>query len=922
MPLSPLAQTTQHLVAELPSPHQATVDALQRWFEQLGLAAAPAEIDVVTLHYQRYQGHNYAVATQCVPLPEAALAHWQGENAIDLLGTLLRSPWAGQPPPDGLTLVDELPGTHSDWDLENTRTWSVYNGLYRRTAPQEYSARTHIPVAAEALRNFIDTLDLHTHYIAQLDQWWSTRRSDYTLALRIAFIAACNKQVAEGSLSDAGQTLAWQASGLAHTPSWHSLWLEDRPYPVITARLLNLYGYVASDILCIENTSSGTTLLHIPGNSAPFHEFADVASMHKWVAEQCRQPETCAALAAHFPMDAHPDGLSFSGLDTVMKGLALWPEPHHFDTQHSGFATSGLWPPSLYVNYEPDTYSPLLDGDVFEALTRRINSRSYADADFAITTDAQASVARWQGYLATTLNLLAPLALLIPEIAPLLFAGGVAQAGLGVDQLLTARNKDQQANAIENIGFGLLNAVPSSLAAGAKAGRIFTGRTKVFTRPARLNGKLGYPLGPIDPPHLQAQALADYFYPPEPVPPLPDADPAVAASVFRTPRPSAQQDRLQAIIDGELTDVLYDLDENAFVRKGEETLDDPCLYVPATNETLVAVTGAGRQASDLQRMASLRALGIDLTLPVDLPAMAADPGEEIPHLFSSLWVGDAILPDNLLLNLARNRRVLAQADYRYQLFLSRSNANAFQRNRELLSSYAVQLQVLVLEDQPWFRQFEGSPTYPFYTQALTGPGRNYASAADILRYVMLYDQGGVYMDLDDQLMQAGQAMVHSQGGMSEHADALVSIALRARADDLLLFAPLNHEGLGMHAAYNTSLIGSHPGNPVLQAVSERILQRLEQRPDFYQSRPSPTEGAAFDAWVRQLSDTTGPLVLNEVIKERCSGLYQLQQAINLMGCPHLIGDQIDQQLFESVALQKWPFVRFAVIGHANSWANP
>ncbi|PVZ13793.1 MULTISPECIES: dermonecrotic toxin domain-containing protein [unclassified Pseudomonas] len=922
MPSSPLTQSVQRLIAELPTPQNAAVAALQEWFKQLGLAVDPSEVNIVTLHYQRYHDQHYAVVTQLAPLPDAVLAHWKGESANDLIGTLVRSPWAGQPPPDDLLVVAELPATHNPWDLENTNAWSVYNGLYRQATPQQYNSRTHIPVTAEAFTDFIDTLDLHTHYTEQLNQWWSSRRRDYILAMRIAFIAACNRQVGNGSLSAAGQTLAWQVAGIAAIPSWASLWLEDRPYPVVTVRQLNLYGYVATDILCLENASTGTTLLYIPGNSAPFHEFTDASALHQWVAEQCRQPATRAALAAHFPMDAHPDGLSFSGLGTVMKGLAVWPQPHHFDTQHSGFATSGLWPPSLYVNYKPDTYSPWFTGDVFEALAQRINSRSYADADFAITTDAQASVARWQGYLANTLNLLGPLALLIPEIAPLLVAGGVAQAGLGIDQLLAARNTGQQANAVETISFGLLNAVPSSLAAGAKAGRLFTGRAGGFTRPARINGKLGYPLGPTDPPQLQAQALADYFYPPDPLPPLPQGDPAVAASVFRTPRPGAAQDRLQAIIDGQLTEVLYDLDEDAFVRKGEETFETPCLYRPASNDTLVAVTEAGHSVSDRQRMATLRALGIDLALPVELHAMVAEPGEEIPHLFSSLWVGDAILPDHLLLNLARNRRVLAQADYRYQLFLSRWNTQAFARNRDLLHSYSAQLQVHVLEDQPWYRQFEHSSLYPFYTQALTAPGRSYASAADILRYVMLFDQGGVYMDLDDQLMQAGQAMVHSQAGaVVEQADALASVALRAPADDLLLFAPLNHEGLGMHAAYNTSLIGSHAGNPVLRAISDRIMQRLRQRPDFYQSRPAPTEGAAFNAWARLLSDTTGPLVFNEVIKERCSGLYQLQQAINLMGCPHIIGDQIDQQLFEQVALKKWPFVRFAMVGHANSWAS-
>lgn len=84
------------------------------------------------------------------------------------------------------------------------------------------------------------------------------------------------------------------------------------------------------------------------------------------------------------------------------------------------------------MNYKPGKYNPKLTGDMFAALTERQRQRSYDDADFVITTDSQVTKAKWRGYLTNTLNLLAPLCLVVPGLAPLLALGGIAQLGLGL----------------------------------------------------------------------------------------------------------------------------------------------------------------------------------------------------------------------------------------------------------------------------------------------------------------------------------------------------------------------------------------------------------------------------------------------------------------------------------------------------------
>lgn len=922
--LSPAGhRTARQALAHFPRPDRAAAEAVRKWALNQGVKLAPDRVEVVTLYYQLHEGRYYAKVIQRLALPQALLANWQGESNNNALGGLFGAPWAGTPPPDGFTLVDELPYRKGAWDVENGSEYAIYNGLYRTVSPSEYSTRTHVPLSAEAFQAFVWALDFHTPYTAMLDTYWAKQLHAYGVAAKIAFIAACNKQVAEGSLSAMGQRLAWRVAGLAATPSWESLGKAARAYPVSLAAPLNIYGYAATDVLCLFDNQSRTTLLYIPGNASPLLEFENHQAMQGWVAQQCKAPATRQALRAHFALKDTPDGLDFSGLDTALAGLAEFPKPHYLSPQRSGFTTSGAWDPQVYINYKVKTYSPVLAGDLGQALAERQQQRSYSDATFLIETDSQVTKAKWRGYVSSAVNMLGPLALVVPELGPLFALGGVAQFSLGLDAVLNGKNQEEQAQGVETATFGLLNALPLAHSALEHAGELFSTERPGFFQLQRINGQLGYPLSPVNPPFWPEAPVAEAFGHTEQIAPLPGHDPDVATCVTRLGRWNGQSDLLEAFIDSRNATVVYDLEHDAFVRTESLNEVEPTRYAAPRNALfeLVPEGDTPRQVSDTTRTATLRALGIDLTMPVDLATPLAAARGEIPHSVMGIWIGDKVLSSALLENVASNAQALAHAGFRFRLFLSNAHAEAYAQNLQLLTQQAPTLEVVTLETHPFYGQFANSDNFAQYQAAMGegGGASNYSSASDVLRYPLLHHEGGIYLDVDDKILAPGTPTAM----FGRPAKALGEVPLQATPDGLLLNDTVSNYKLGMRDQYNTSIIGSHAGNPTLAAISEEMHTRYQAAEDFYRTRPDRAlDHEGFLAYTRQLSQLTGPGLLNDVIARLRPELHQLSQVMALFALPLLNVDAvINPQALIAAVDGHLPFNRFASIGSTESWAH-
>lgn len=887
----------EHL-KHIPRPDREANRAIRQWLEQQGHDVDPEQVDVVTLHYcADASGGNLAAITQCLSLPQALLSNWQGESDNNLFGALLRAPWAGRLPDGPLRLVETLPVPGIN---HYGAAYSVFNGLFRRTEPQRYDASTHLPIAAEAFQQFIQELDFHAPFKAQLDRYWRDHLLDHRLVSKLNFIAACNRQVAEGSLSEAARKLAWRAAGLM--PRGDKVRLST----------LSIYGYAATDILYLNDRASDLTLLYIPGNSSPLLEFASENAMKDWIGQQCKEPARRLALKQHFRLADRPQGLDFSGLDTALEGLAEYPDRHRLPPEHGYFNDDGTWPPRTYVNYRPGKYNPKITGDLFRALAERQRQRTYDDADFLITRDSQVSKARWLGYLTTTLNLLAPLCLVVPGLAPLLAVGGIAQLGLGLDQAINGKSLVEKEAGVGNITWGLFNAVPLAIAGASRAKAVFEFKTDGFVPPVRLNEQIGYPLSPVSPPHVPEPEGASYFHIREPIAPLPGGDQAIADSVIRTPAYTGDVDNLDASIDTYNVRVVYDLERDVFISEQELNNVEPVGYIAQAGRKDLQPVLSPRAVTNAMRSRSLRALGIDLTLPVEVPSLASG-SQAIPKQVACLWVGDKVIAPELLANLGRNAARIRNSEYTLRLFLSSAAPESYAENLRLLAEQAPDLQVLPLEEQAFFRAFRQSRYYAQYDAALDGNGgiaSNCASASDVLRYPMLHHEGGLYMDVDDTLLDTGET--------------IDQVELRTTHDGLLLAPPMSNEKMGMNCLYNTSLIGSHAGNPTLEAISEEMLARYQLNQEFYDSRPSLADDPAnFYRYANRLSHMTGPVMLSDVVDRHLPALRTLRQIVNLYAMPRINAYRfIDVHQSQAAMRTLLPLNRFAEVGGNHSWSRP
>lgn len=898
-------------LANFPRPDRAAAEAIRTWARKRGQTLDPDRTDVLVLHHQWRHGTGaVGLAAQKMTLTQAVLANWQGESANNLIGAAFGQPWAGDfPDSQRITLVERLdpPGA-----LQSGTGYSVYNGLFRQTNPVEYSARTHVQLAAEDFQQFIWDLDFHSAYQAMLDTYWNRGEASHRLATKLAFITACNKQVAEGSLADDARRLAWRAAGL-----------ENAPRPIHT-RFLNIYGYVATDLLQITDSGSGQTLLYVPGNAAPLHSFANQASLQDWVARQCRVPDTRAALQQHFALADLPDGLDFSGLATALDGLALYPAANSLSSNRPGFTNEGVWPPHTYVNYKADTYSPLIEDDLFQALTRQQRKRSYEDADYRITSNGDVTKARWRGYLNSAINLLATLAIVVPELAPIFALGGVAQFGLGLDQAINGHDQQDNAEGVGTASFGLLNALPLVHAGLSKGPALLRIKSDNFSMPREINGQLGYPLSPVTPPRLPDEDIAPYFHIPDAIPAAAGADPLTYDAIDRVPRYDGSPDLLAASVDGYNTAVVYDLQSDAFILEDDLNAVEPRHYIAqAASRDLREVNVRSRSVTDDMRMGTLRALGVDLHLPVQIPATPVPGARPIPKQFHSLWVGDKTIDTQLLHNLGKNAERLRGSQYRLQLYLSNATPGAYAENLRLLGEHAPGVSVAPLEQQSWYTRFCDGPYHAQYQAALAGG--NFSSASDVLRYPMLHSEGGIYMDVDDTLLAAGEHPYTRNGqAFGSPGEALDDVALNSTDDGLLLFPPMSNEKLGMNCQFNSSLIGSHAGNPTLVAISEEMRTRYLAEPGFYANRPSlKDDPQAFYRYASALNRLTGPGLLTDVVDRQLPALGILRQIANLYQMPRINAFQyVNLDAYRAVLRQLLPFNRFVRVGGLHSWAKP
>ncbi|WDY59512.1 dermonecrotic toxin domain-containing protein [Pseudomonas sp. PSKL.D1] len=894
----------QHAIDHLtriPRPDRFSTEKIRQWLQAqgLGLDLDPETTMAVTLHYKPDpEGNWVAQVAEQMPLSQAVMSKWQDQpdslptlpydsfSAFSSLGFLkdwstAQESWSRAFANGNVQIVDELPQTGLFGMLDE---YAVFQGLFHAAEPMRYSPETLVAIDTKAFQAFIWTLEFHDQFITQLDDYWAHQSDDYATLARVNFIAACNKQVKEGSLDEAACELAWRVAGLLADDDdsiSHSHQVE--------VRMLNVYGYVATDIPCLKDKVSGLTLLYIPGNSSPLHPFENEDAMKAWIKEQCMDAHKRKALMAHFRLQDLPDGLSYSGLEAALAGLASYEGPRFLYINNLVIPARG-WS-TVYINYNVDDFSPVITEDLFSYLTAQQKQRSYDDAQFLITTRSDVMKAKWRGYLNIALTIIAPLALVVPGLGWVVAVGGIAQLGVGLDEIINGKTREEKIDGATNVAFGALCALPLAGKAWSVSKKMFQTQLDSFVAPGRVNGQIGYLLSPPRAPRVAwgGSNFPRYFEQPVRVKPL-DA-PAQGYAISRETTHEGM-DTLLATQD-RATRFLYDLDEDAFVRQVESQLDSPTRYIAADARLYSYRPGvdAPRVVTDTMRQRTLRNLGIDVAMPVEVPRIPNVNQTPVPRKVFHLWLGDKPISPAGLVRLGRNSRLLRDAGYEHHLFLSYSSLVT---NGQALAEAAPELNLRTLESQRFF-----SEMHPFSRQhfeaAMEGPmpGASHVTAAtDMLKYHALYQEGGLYMDIDNDLL-ATRSHPSAAGIINEAApeDWIGTVLLQTTPDGLLLEQPTSNAFRGVHQQFNTSVIGSHPNNPTLREVIREMESRLDARPGFFRQKQNwPKKGAyapTYATYAKALNEMTGIDMFNHVVDRNLPAYRQMKQIYKLLSCPLL-----------------------------------
>lgn len=241
-----------------------------------------------------------------------------------------------------------------------------------------------------------------------------------------------------------------------------------------------------------------------------------------------------------------------------------------------------------------------------------------------------------------------------------------------------------------------------------------------------------------------------------------------------------------------------------------------------------------------------------------LPRLPTD-AQPISRVIHHIWMGERAPGAGLLENIQRNMRV--SPDLRFEFHIDIDEPGAFDQLSEHFSGYP-NMRISRLTDEPFYADFlsgENGEAFNYFRHA---ENRNYAAASDILRYRLVNEYGGIYMDCDDTI-----------------ARSFADVPLKAAPHDVLLGARLDSESLSYRGPGN-SHFASHPDNPVLKRVLDEIKvrfdrEKLDNKAFFSARRPfidntsealRSASKARMKPYMTRISELTGPKLFSDVLR--------------------------------------------------------
>ena len=335
-------------------------------------------------------------------------------------------------------------------------------------------------------------------YVKRLDRelnaYWDTVRADWPMLARYRFVQQARRARMTGTLTQTAYALVMRG-GAPHVPLDGPITLAQlrdaspSAAPVLMRRF-DINGYFASNLVRFLD-KDGSEVLYLPGADSPFVAFASEGDLRLWVLAQAKDPGKLEALLARFSVYDGQDGSFWTGVEHALDKLA-----------------SGKWRADAG---SIDHAGAVIAGDVFADMATQTERRWHDDARMKVSTAWEA----WRTTINRTTILLGPLGY-VPALAIPMQAGtGLISLGTGIDQSVRGRTEQARRNGVEQT----VMAVVGNLPLGAGFGGLRTpeatgaGAKSAFVAPRRVNGRIGYLMGPTRPVRILPTLHENAAYP-------------------------------------------------------------------------------------------------------------------------------------------------------------------------------------------------------------------------------------------------------------------------------------------------------------------------------------------------------------------------------------------------------------------------
>ncbi|WP_397379162.1 dermonecrotic toxin domain-containing protein [Pseudomonas sp.] len=348
-------------------------------------------------------------------------------------------------------LADSFQGFEQD-------SLSALSGVYYSgSGESQYGVANEVKLLPRTVSEFVWQYDIQSRSTEASNRFWAENKSEYSRIYKDALGL-------EGFNAFKKNQISFEASVLVEA-------MVNGAFSLGQSYSLDIYGYKSNSILWVESLDRSFALLYIPGADKALVEFThrDGQSLEQqvrsYIVRHLKEPVERAALARHFSLYDRQDGVSYTGLDNALKGLA-----------------DGSWAPS-YILYNKS----LISGDVFSALADATQARLVSDGDVQIKSNGEIARDHAIRTVQAMLTFVPIVNALAPEIMiPLDIAIAATTLGLSLDVITTGDTLDERISGIDDLDIGSLIAGVGHIIPG-----VIRGAKKLSFHTARLKGVEG-----------------------------------------------------------------------------------------------------------------------------------------------------------------------------------------------------------------------------------------------------------------------------------------------------------------------------------------------------------------------------------------------------------------------------------------------